>query len=311
MVGTLTEMSREFGNSHMHTTKKFVEVHCQVFKKLASDSLGCTLVKKDGQMSISKIAPKGYIAQQTNLREGDIILAINKVGCSAFNTSSINGIQYEGLSVAQVGQLLKATTEVTIRAIKPASIRQRTVLKAGDDVRIIEAVVTRNDPENEKLGFHMRTVRGGGLCISKTIQGGLVTEQHTGLRPGYTVLSIGNADATNGLLSAGDAAKICNSEKNLVIRAQRKTLPKDQLCEATVFKTVNVPLGVTLRREVDGPMVIATIRHDSLVYHTEFQPGYVLVSINDFQCEGKTVKEVNNHLKALPAGNIALTAKVA
>lgn len=313
MVASLNEMSAEFGPTEVHTKKQFVEVHCNIRKKNAADSLGVSLKKEgaSGQMTIAKIDPQGYIAQQTQLSVGDVILAINNVGCTSFSTSSINDIRYEGLNVQQAAQLLKSTATISIRAYKPSSVRQRTILKAGPDVRIVEAVITRDNPAEESLGFLMgKHDNNGGLFVKKTVQGGLVTQQHTGLRPGYAILSINGVDCSS--LTVAAAGRLCKTSTTLTIRAQKKTFAKDTVCRTTVFRTSTTPLGMTLR---PGPLgtgftFIKAIAHDSLVYHTGFQPGLRLLSVNDFDCQDKTIPEISQYLSSMPAGNVILRALV-
>ena len=289
----------------MSTTKKYVEVNCQVYKQNPNHSLGFSLAKsRDGNMMVARIHKGGYIDQQTQLAVGDVILAINNVGCTSFTA---NDIYYKGLSASEAGNLLKMSKDkVSIRAMKPDTTMERTVLVATD-VKIVEATITKKN-DTDSLGFTIGTSQEGRLIIKKTHRGGLVTQQGSALRPGYYILSINGEDATD--MTPSEAVQHCKSSRTVTIRAQKPALAKNKVCRTTVFRTSTDSLGMTLAPAREGGIRIKAIQHDSLVYHTGFQAGWTLLSINELECANKTVKDVHQFLSKLPAGNVILRARV-
>jgi C-terminal processing protease CtpA/Prc len=300
------------------TTKKHVEFDSHItITPLQTLGFSFTKDKATGHLVITKIDETGVVAQQTKLAVGDIISAIQNVGCSA---TEVNGVRYEGISTAEAAKLLKASTHIHIRAIKPSSKSETTVWMADNHVKTIEVVITKeaksssamsksNSKSRYSLGFTIGKNGKGDLFVKKTHQGGLVTRQQTGLRPGYTLLTI-NGTPTTGM-TVEEAGNLCKASQTVRIRAQKRIFAPQTFCKTTVTKLpATTPLGMTLAVDKhNGSMYVKAIQHDSLVYHTGFQPGFTLLAVNDYECQGKTVRQVQSYIASLPAGTVTLKAQ--
>lgn len=302
------------GNVHVTTTQKYVEFNCVMTRSRSSDSWGFAFQKhlSTGKMVVTRIEKHGIADQQTKLQVGDIILAINHVGCSA---ATHNGIKYNGLCAQDAGKLLKqSTNKVTIQATSPSSMSERTVL-TGSSMEIMEAVITRDDKKKPPLGFTIgqhdagAENKYGDLYVKKTIPGGLITQQHTGLRPGHVIVNVNGKD-TRGM-TVPELGILLKSQQTVTIRATPRVFPKDTICRTVVTKpTASTPLGMILSNN-DGKdsAFIKSIKNDSLMYHTGFQKGFTLLEVNGVNCTDKSLEEIGQILAALPAGPVTLKAK--
>jgi C-terminal processing protease CtpA/Prc len=221
-------------------------------KESINQKVGIGLKDRDGKVIISSISEDSLFAN-TDLQVGHQLIGVNGTSC-------------RGLNKNQAIVLFKELEGLTVM---------------GQEIGLISAVV-KKESANTKVGIGLREI--AGKIIVSSISGDSLFKD-TKLKPGLRLLFV-NKTSCEGITRDAAILPFKEAEGEITV-----------VCEDVGYVAAIVEkadpeesLGIGLK-ELNGHIVVSSVKEESLFEFTDIKPGLRLVCINNTLTKGLTKHE--------------------